>query len=53
MNVIDSIWAFKRKQFSDKMVKKFKARLCAHGDEQMEGVDYFETYAPVVQLTTV
>ena len=53
MNVIDSIWAFKLKRFPDGMVKKFKARFCARGDQQLEGIDYFETYAPVVQWTTV
>ena len=34
-------------------IKKFKARFCARGDKQIEGVDYFETYAPVVQWTTI
>ena len=34
------------------MVKNFKARFCAHGDQQLEGIDYFETYAPVLQWTT-
>ena len=53
MNVIDSIWAFKLKRFADGMVKKFKSRLCAHGDQQLEGVDYFETYALVVQWILV
>ena len=53
MNVIDSIWAFKIKRFPDGMVKKFKARFCARGDQQLEGVDFFETYAPVVQWTTI
>jgi hypothetical protein len=53
MNVIDSIWAFKLKRFPDGMVKKFKARFCARGDQQLEGIDFFETYAPVVQWTTV
>lgn len=53
MNVINSIWAFKLKRFPDGMVKKFKARFCARGDQQLEGVDFFETYAPVVQWTTV
>ena len=48
INVIDSIWAFKLKQFLDGMVKKFKVRFCARGDQQLEGVDYFETYALVV-----
>lgn len=50
---IDSTWAFKLKRFPDGMIKKFKARLCARGDQQEHGIDYFETYAPVVQWTTV
>ena len=53
MNVLQSIWAFKIKRFPDGLIKKFKARFCARGDQQLEGIDYFETYAPVVQWTTV
>ena len=53
MNVIHSIWAFKLKHFLDGMVKKFKARFCAHGDQQLEGVDYFKTYVSVVQWMAV
>ena len=53
MNVIDSTWAFKLKRYPDGLIKKFKARFCARGDQQIEGVDFFETYAPVVQWTTV
>lgn len=53
MNVIDSIWAFKLKRYPDGTAKKFKARFCARGDQQLEGIDFFETYAPVVQWTTV
>jgi hypothetical protein len=53
MNVIRSTWAFKIKRYPDGLIKKFKARFCARGDMQIEGVDFFETYAPVVQWTTV
>jgi hypothetical protein len=53
MNVLPSTWAFKCKRYPDGLIKKFKARFCARGDRQIEGVDFFETYAPVVQWTTV
>jgi hypothetical protein len=52
-NIIPSTWAFKCKRFPDGLVKKFKARFCARGDMQLEGIDFFETYAPVVQWTTI
>ncbi len=52
-NVINSIWAFKLKRYLDGMVKKFKAYFCAHGDQQLEGINFFETYAPVVQWISV
>ena len=53
MKVIKSTWAFKIKRYPDGLIKKFKARFCARGDMQVEGRDFFETYAPVVQWTTV
>ena len=53
MNVFLSTWAFKCKRFPDGLIKKFKARFCARGDKQIEGVDYFQTFAPVVQWITV
>ena len=48
MNVIQSTWAFKLKRYPDGLVKNFKGRLCARGDQQLEGNDFFDTYAPVV-----
>ena len=48
MNVIDLTWVFKLKWFPDRMIKKFQGRFCARGDQPIEGIDYFETYAPVV-----
>jgi hypothetical protein len=53
MNVVSSVWAFKRKRYPDGSIRKLKARICARGFEQVEGVDYFETFAPVVQWMTV
>ena len=52
-NVLPSTWAFKIKRYPDGRVKKFKARFCARRDRQQEGIDYFETWAPVVQWSTV
>ncbi len=53
MNVIPGTWAFRCKRFPDGKVRKLKSRFCARGDRQIEGVDYFETYAPVVNWQTV
>ncbi len=41
------------KGFCNGTVKKFKACFCAQGDQQLEGIDFFESNAPVVQWTTV
>jgi hypothetical protein len=53
MNILPSTWAFKCKRYPDGDVRKLKARFCARGDCQIEGVDFFETYAPVVNWQTV
>ena len=53
MNVLPSTWAFRCKRYPDGLIKKFKARFCARGDRQKQGVDYFETYAPVVMWVTI
>ncbi len=53
MNVIGSTLVFKKKVYPSGLVRKLKARFCARGDQQMEGVDFFETFAPVVSWNTV
>jgi hypothetical protein len=52
-NVLPGTWAFKIKWYPDRQVKNPKARFCARGDRQKEGIDYFETWAPVVMWSTV
>jgi hypothetical protein len=48
-HVIASTWTFKCKRYPDGLIKKFKARFCARGDQQLEEINLFVTYAPVVQ----
>ena len=52
-HILGSTWAFKLKRFPDGRPKKYKARFVARGDQQIAGVEFNETYAPVVQWTTV
>ena len=51
--MINSTWALKIKRFPDGLIKKFKARFCVHGNQQVNDIDFFETYAPVVHWMTV
>lgn len=46
---IPSVWSMRRKRnLTTNEVTKHKARLNLHGGKQQFGVNYFETYAPVV-----
>ena len=51
--IFSDVWALQQKQYPDVLLKQLKARLCAYGFEQIKGVDYFETYSPVVMWITV
>jgi len=48
-----AIWLFKRKRFPDGSLNKHKVRLCAHDGMQQWGVNYWETYSPVVNWISV
>nr|GEY25946.1 putative reverse transcriptase, RNA-dependent DNA polymerase, Gag-polypeptide of LTR copia-type [Tanacetum cinerariifolium] len=50
---IDSKWVYKTKFKSNGEVERYKAILVAKGCTQRKGVDYHETFAPVVKLVTV
>ena len=50
---INNKWIFKRKTDADNNNTVYKARLVAKGFRQVQGVDYDETFSPVVMLKSV
>ena len=51
--VIGSKWIFKRKVNADGVVERYKARLVAQGCTQRYGLDYEETFSPVVRFKSI
>jgi hypothetical protein len=50
---LDLIWTYRRKRRPGGSLKKYKARLCMNGSRQIQGIDYMESFAPVIQWSTI
>lgn len=51
-NTISCKWILRRKLNSDGTIARYKARLVARGFSQVEGLDYNETFSPVLRMAS-
>jgi hypothetical protein len=53
MNLVGSKWVFEIKRKADGIVDRYKVRLMANAFHHQHGIDFDETYSPVVKPITI
>jgi hypothetical protein len=52
-NIVDCKWVFKEKRKADGSLDKQKVQLVAKGFKQRYGIDYEDTFSPVIKMSTI
>lgn len=53
MNVVGNKWVYRIKRNANGSIHRYKACLVAKGCHQQPGVDFYDTFSPVVRPTTI
>jgi hypothetical protein len=51
--LLNAIWSYPQKRSPVGTILKHKARLCVDGSQQLQGRDFWETYAPVISWSSI
>jgi hypothetical protein len=50
---LDLLWTYRQNRRPDRSLKKYKSRLCINGSREIQCIDYTESFARVVQWSTI